>query len=260
VSVQAITWVLEDAPELPPHLVGTLLALANHADRGGRNAYVGQKLLGWYTRKDRRNARKDIDQLLKLGLIREGDQRIVGHLRADRRPIVYDLAMERTRGPRPNDEGMQASPRGSQSEGMQASPGHPPARGRVHPPGERPRGDAHVPHGGMPASPKPSTEPTSSSSSAPNRPVTRIADALQIEEEEARKVFNRIRLERQPAAPSKYVDALIASGDLAQFRTTTKPAPTYTGRRCSYIAPTDGTGLCATCGMPAAHARHGSPT
>jgi hypothetical protein len=100
----------------------------------------------------------------------------------------------------------------------------------------------------------------SSSSSRPSTPVTRIAEALSVEEEEARKVFNRIRTERQPAAPSRYIDSLIASGDIAQFRTTTKPAQAYTGRRCSYVAPTDGTGLCATCGMPAPHARHGSPT
>lgn len=81
-----------------------------------------------------------------------------------------------------------------------------------------------------------------------------------MEEEEARKIFNRIRTERQPAAPSRYVDSLIASGDIAQFRTNARAAPAYIGPRCSYVTPTDGTGLCATCGMPAAHARHGSPT
>lgn len=255
-SVQAITWVLEDAPDLPPHLVGTLLALANHADREGRNAFVGQKLLGWYTRKDRRNARKDIDALLKVGLIREGDQRIAAHIRADRRPVVYDLAMERTRGPRPLDEGMQAPPR-ADPRGDADVPSKGVTGGRTRPLANRARGDADVPHGGMHTSPKPSTEPTASSSSAPSTPETRIADALHIEEEEAQKVFNRIVTERRPGAPSRYVDALIASGDIRQFHTTARASPPYDGPRCQYVNPDDGTGLCQACALPAAHARHG---
>lgn len=256
-SVQAITWVLEDAPDLPSHLVGTLLALANHADRSGRNAFIGQKLLGWYARKDRRNARKDIDSLLKLGLIREGDQRVVAHLRPDKRPVVYDLAMERTRGPRPTDEGTHASPRSSESGGTHTSPRRATTRGRTRPPVEPERGDAHVPSGGTHTSPKPSTEPSTSSSSASSAPETRIADALQIEEEEARKVFNRIVVERRPVAPSRYVDELIANGDIRQFHAPARASPTYTGPRCSYVDPGDSTGYCATCSMPAAHARHG---
>lgn len=256
-SVQAITWVLEDAPDLPSHLVGTLLALANHADREGRNAYVGQKLLGWYTRKDRRNARKDIDTLLKAGLIREGDQRVAAHIRADRRPVVYDLAMERNRGPRPTDEGTQTSPRDPE-RGDAHIPSQGPTGGRTDPLAKRARGDAHVPHGGMHTSPEPSTKPSTSSSSAQSGPERRIADALQIEEEEARKVFLRIITERRPVAPSRYVDGLIANGDIRQFHTPAKPTPAYSGPRCVFADPEDGTGYCATCSMPAAHARHGS--
>ncbi len=244
-SVQAITWVLEDAPDLPAHLVGTLLGLANHADRHGRGAYVSQNLLGWYARKARRNIRKDIDDLLKLGLIREGDQRLAEHIRADRRPVVYDLAIERKRDRASLDEGMPASPRKAST------------RGRTHPPADAPRGDAQCRHGGMQASPKPSTEPTSSSSALP-KPVAAIADALSIEEEEAQKVFDRIVAERRPAAPSRYIAALIDSGDIRGFHTRARDSPPpYTGPRCTYADAGDGTGLCATCSLPAAHARHG---
>jgi hypothetical protein len=256
-SVQAITWVLEDAPDLPSHLVGTLLALANHADREGRNAHVGQSLLGWYTRKNRRNARRDVDALLKLGLIREGDQRIVSHIRPDKRPVVYDLAVERNRGPRPRDEGSPATPRTTDGEGAHTTPREPIARGRTRPPVDTERGVAQGPSGGSHTTPKPSTEPSASSSSAPSAPETRIADALHIEEEEAQKVFNRIVAERRPGAPSRYVDALIASGDIRQFHATARASPAYDGPRCTYVDPGNRTGLCATCLMPAAHARHG---
>lgn len=248
-SIQAINWALEDAPDVPSHLVAVLVALANHADASGRNAYVGQERLGWYTRKARRNVRKDIDALIKLGLIREGDQRIVAHLRADKRPTVYDLAMERKRERTPLDEGMHTSPR-PQSEGIQASP----REGMHTSPRKEVRGDAHVPSGGMPASPKPSTEPTSSSSSV-SGPVARIASALEIEEEEARKVFNTIKTERAPTAPSRYVDHLIATGDISQFHRPERKPTTYSGPRCDFQPDRD-ENTCVRCGLPKLNPRH----
>lgn len=100
-SIQAINWVIEDAPDLPPHLFAVLLGLANHADHNGRGSYVGQKTLAWYTRKGHRAVRSDVDALEELGLIRRGDQRRVLHLPPDERPVVWDLAMDRCRDPRP---------------------------------------------------------------------------------------------------------------------------------------------------------------
>jgi hypothetical protein len=100
-------------------------------------------------------------------------------------------------------------------------------------------------------------EPSSSSSSNGTTVLTRISEALSVEEEEADRIFKRILAERRPGAPSRYVDHLIASGDISQFHTAAKPASTYAGPRCQYVDPGDGTGYCATCSMPAAHARHG---
>ncbi len=238
-----MTWVLEEAPDLPAHLLGTLLALANHAGRDGTGARPSQETLAWYTRKARRNVRKDIDALLKLGLIREGDQRVVAHLRADRRPVVYDLAMERKRTPVVLDEGMPASPR-------KVGTG-----GRTDPPGTPSRGDAHVPHGGMPASPKPSTEPSTSSSSAPTPTVTRIAEALSIEEEEAQKVLLKIKTERRPIAPSKYVEHLIATGDITDFHVR-RPAGPSGPPRCEFVANEADPSRCYTCGLKSGHRNH----
>lgn len=264
-SVQAITWVLEDAPDLPAHLVGTLLALANHADRDGRGAYPAQSVVAWYTRKAERNARKDVDTLVKLGLIREGDQRLAAHIRGDRRPVVYDLAMERRREPLRPDGGMHTSPRKGSAGGSQ------------HPPVDAARGDAHVRpdagvpsqngHGGTPTSPRemdiagtggclhpPNLKKKKKTSSSSPSPVTQIAAALSLDEEEARGIYNRIASDPNVKAPSRYIDALIASGDIAKFRTSTKPAA-----RAAATHPYQdtGRGYCAKCHMPETHARHG---
>lgn len=91
VSFEATKWVLESAPNLPPHLAMTLVALAWHADKEGRAAYPSQATLAGYTRKSERAVRKDLRELLELGLIRKGDGRAVEHLPADKRPTVYDV-------------------------------------------------------------------------------------------------------------------------------------------------------------------------
>lgn len=93
-SIEAISWVLNDAPEVPPSLVSTLIGIANHAAANGRSSYPSQPTLAKYTRKTTRQVRRDLSELVRLGLIRKGDQRIVEHLPPDRRPVVYDLAMD----------------------------------------------------------------------------------------------------------------------------------------------------------------------
>lgn len=100
-SVQALSWVLEDCPDLPKHLVACMIGLANHADPHGKGSYPSQELLAWYTRKDERTVRRDLDQCQELELIERGDQRMVLHLAPDKRPVVWNLRMDRRRDPRP---------------------------------------------------------------------------------------------------------------------------------------------------------------
>lgn len=123
-----------------------------------------------------------------------------------------------------------------------ASPPHGPELVRVT--------DVSSPHHGLKSDPY-----QSSSSSAGAR--AQIAVALKVEEEEAERIFNRILSERSVGAPSRYVRRLIETGDIEQFRKTPPSAPTYMGARCEFTDSGDGTQLCATCHMPAAHARHG---
>lgn len=111
-SLEAMIWALEQAPDVPPQCVGVLMGLANHADSQGRGVYAGQKLLASYARKSDRSVRNDLTQLMALGLIRKGDQSLAEHIPADCRPVVYDLPLERK----------QASARQSASARKQASP------------------------------------------------------------------------------------------------------------------------------------------
>lgn len=148
-SVEAISWVLNDAPDVPAQLVSTLIGIANHAGPDGRNAYPSQKTLAKYVRKDERTVRRDLAKLESLRLIRRGDQRIVEHLPKDRRPVVYDLGMDL-------DGGTPTSGRTSASGGTPTSE----------------RGDVGVRTGGTPTSAKPSNEPSKnlSSSEVASRP------------------------------------------------------------------------------------------
>ncbi len=131
-SLQALAWVLNDAPAVPPHLVAPLMGLANHADEFGRGSYPSTDTLSWYTRKDERAVRRDLDKLEELGLIKPGDQRMVLHLPPDKRPTVYNLQMSMKRSPRkpPGKPGRPKKTvavktqvkRGSENEGVPRTP------------------------------------------------------------------------------------------------------------------------------------------
>ncbi|WP_446216539.1 helix-turn-helix domain-containing protein [Micromonospora sp. IBHARD004] len=96
-SIEAVSWALSDAPDVPPQCVAVLIGLANHAHANGRAAFPSQERLAHYARKTVRSVQNDLKTLERLGLIRRGDQRHTAFLPADRRPVVYDLAMGRRR-------------------------------------------------------------------------------------------------------------------------------------------------------------------
>jgi hypothetical protein len=95
-SSEAVGWVLRDAPDVPAQCVCVLIGLAEHADKRGRGAYPSAGTLAAYARKSERMARYDIKVLVGAGLIRPGDQSLVAKYPPNRRPVVYDLAMERS--------------------------------------------------------------------------------------------------------------------------------------------------------------------
>lgn len=133
-SSKATSWVWNDALDLPPALLPVLLALAEHAHNDGRNAWPAVSTLARMARKSERQVQRNLRELEAFGFIRRGDQRIVGHLPADKRPTVYDLAME---------SGVTSTaPRGSSG-----------VTSRVE------RGDIQGPDGVTPTSPEPKEEP-----------------------------------------------------------------------------------------------------
>jgi hypothetical protein len=96
-SIEAIIWALEDAPGVPAQCVSVLIGLANKADRHGRGAYPSAATLASWARKSKRQVHYDLIALSDAKLIREGDQSLVRHLPPNRRPVVYDLAVEAVR-------------------------------------------------------------------------------------------------------------------------------------------------------------------
>lgn len=70
-----------------------LLAYANHAAKDGTAAWPGKAAVADYAECDPKTVQRHLRKLEAAGWLRRGDQELVSHLRADRRPIVYDVAM-----------------------------------------------------------------------------------------------------------------------------------------------------------------------
>lgn len=97
-SLEAFIWVTE----LPLDVVGStpfrvLMKLANHAHKDGRNAWRAPAGLADELGRSERSIRRAYSELEAHTLIVRGDQRLVDQLRADRRPVVYDLNFRWTR-------------------------------------------------------------------------------------------------------------------------------------------------------------------
>lgn len=205
-SVEAIAWVLNEAPDVPPQLVGTLVGLANHASPDGRNAYPSQARLAKYTRKSERQVRRDLSDLAARGLIRRGNQRIVEHLPIDRRPVVYNLAMDL-------DGGTSTSARSSTSPRTSVSE----------------RGDVDDRNGGTSTSAKPSSEPSITVSHARAREAIRwLHTRYGLTDDEAQQVIDQVKA--RAAGPIAhlvpYMDHM-TEGHLADIvAAVMRPAPT----------------------------------
>lgn len=90
-SLEAMVWALKNAPvtDAQEHLV--LIGLADHAGGNGAGAWPSKATLAEYARCSIRTVGNKLKRMESAGIIRRGDQRMVAHIRGDRRPIVYDL-------------------------------------------------------------------------------------------------------------------------------------------------------------------------
>jgi len=98
VSIKVTSWVLNHAPVDNPALVLTLLAMAERANDDGTDARQSVKTIASKARVSVRTAQRYLRSLEDMGLISRGDQRSVQHLRPDRRPMVYDINIDQSRG------------------------------------------------------------------------------------------------------------------------------------------------------------------
>lgn len=94
-----MSWALTAAPveSAQEHVI--LITLADRAADDGSAAWPSQDWIATRARCSTRTVRRHLQALEARGLIRRGDQTLVAHLRADSRPIVWDLALEVSKPP-----------------------------------------------------------------------------------------------------------------------------------------------------------------
>jgi hypothetical protein len=97
-SLEAMIWALKVADVRDPVAKLVLIGLADHANDDGTATWPAQSTLATYAGVTVRTVYTKLAVLVDCGVIRPGDQRLVEHIRADRRPHVWDLAMDPTGG------------------------------------------------------------------------------------------------------------------------------------------------------------------
>jgi hypothetical protein len=86
-----MVWVLNDAPIADQAATLVLLGLANHADKYGKDAFPTRQTLAHYARCSVRTVAIKLQVLEAAGVIVRGDQDLVSHRPANRRPVVWNL-------------------------------------------------------------------------------------------------------------------------------------------------------------------------
>lgn len=105
-SVQSMSWAMEQRDIVDATARYVLLVLANYADKNGRGAFPSSSSISDDTGLSIRTVKYKLDHLMDIGVIRLGNQAIAGAYidRHDRRPTVYDLCVERGASPAPGSE------------------------------------------------------------------------------------------------------------------------------------------------------------
>jgi hypothetical protein len=96
VSLEAVAWVKNlpyDACDLGPYRV--LLILAEHANSEGKRAWRSKSKIATTLEVSERSVQRWYKALIEARLILPGDQGFVAHIPANRRPVVYDIALGR---------------------------------------------------------------------------------------------------------------------------------------------------------------------
>ena len=92
-----MSWVMNEAPVEDARQLLILYALADRAHDDGTCAWPSQEWIAERARCTSRTVRNHLQKLEEDGLISRGDQQHVAHIRKDRRPIVWDLNLDKVR-------------------------------------------------------------------------------------------------------------------------------------------------------------------
>ncbi|MEU3634083.1 hypothetical protein [Streptomyces fradiae] len=96
-SLEAMVWVLSgDAPVADVNEYAVLGAMADKADPDGCGTWLSKETIAARVHVSEETVKRCWRNMLKRGLIAKGDQSLVRHYRADRRPTVYDLLIPYT--------------------------------------------------------------------------------------------------------------------------------------------------------------------
>lgn len=243
-SIEAINWVLNEAPGLPAHAFGVLLGLANHARSDGTAAYASQATLAAYARKTDRAVRNDIKELTALGLIIVSpNQAPAAHIAADARPVVYDLQLARKQDSSgsPLPDGSTVPP-GSQvpSEDQDNNGQDTAGSGSGLPGGSQVPAGSTVPRDRKPTSDKPSTNQNKKTSSSNRRSTKaepepehpRFAEFWAAYPKKAAKAKARIAFGRVVAGGTD-PDAIIRAA--VRYRDDPQRDPRYTAHPTTWL-------------------------
>jgi hypothetical protein len=91
INRDAIEWVAYEAEGVAAEHIPIYLVVAWHTGDDGRGAYPARSTVSLITGRSVRKVERDLATLVKDGHLLPGDPRRAVHIRADRRPNVYDL-------------------------------------------------------------------------------------------------------------------------------------------------------------------------
>lgn len=101
-SLDPILWALKDAPVADSLERLVLVVLGEHAGSAdGCTAFPSRDTIASLVLADPKTVQRVIARLIKRGLIARGDQSAARYIRADRRPVVYDLLIPYSWFPNP---------------------------------------------------------------------------------------------------------------------------------------------------------------
>lgn len=90
-SSVALMWAAGIAPVADVQEYACLTRMADEADEAGCGVYLATATIADDIKCSEKTVQRRLDAMLERKLIGLGDQRLAQHIRADRRPVVYDL-------------------------------------------------------------------------------------------------------------------------------------------------------------------------